>query len=85
MKNAIKMSEWAFKTLTEEEKKMITDAIDTICKNHEEESWARIYYAITTIVTHILSQKHADEMLEELDKRADVTSWAKTVASVVNA
>lgn len=36
MKKAIKMSEWAFKTLTEEEKKMIADAIDAICKNHEE-------------------------------------------------
>lgn len=32
MKNAIKMSEWAFKTLTEEEKKMLTNTIDTICK-----------------------------------------------------
>lgn len=69
VKKAIKMSEWAFKTLTEEEKKMIADAIDAIYKNHEEESWARIYYAITTTVTHILSQKHADEILEELDEK----------------
>lgn len=74
MKNAIKMSEWAFKTLTEEEKKMLTDTIDTICKNHEEESWARMYYAITTTITHMLVQMHADEMLEELDKKGDETN-----------
>lgn len=74
MKNAIKMSEWAFRTLTEEENKMLTDTIDTICKNHEEGSWARIYYAITTTVIHILSQKHADEMLEKLDKKEDGTN-----------
>lgn len=69
IKNAIKMSEWVFKTLTEEEKKMLTDTIDTICKNHEEESWARMYYAITTTITHMLVQMHADEMLDELDKK----------------
>lgn len=69
MKNAIKMSEWSFRTLTEEENKMLINTIDTICKNHEEESWARMYYAITTTITQMLVQMHADEMLEELDKK----------------
>ena len=74
MKNAIKMSEWAFRTLTEEENKMLTDTIDTICKNHEEGSWARKYYASATTVIHILSQKHADDMFEKLDKKEDGTN-----------
>ena len=65
MKKAMKFSDWCYKTLSEEEVKMLNDAIDTICGNHENEPWSKIYLAIMKTVNLRLSKMHADEMLDE--------------------
>ena len=46
MKKAKKFSDWCYKTLSEEEVKMLFTAIDTICSNHENEPWSKVYLAI---------------------------------------
>ena len=35
MKKAVKFKDWCYNTLSEEEVKMLNDATDTICGNHE--------------------------------------------------
>lgn len=65
MKKAMKFSDWCYKTLSEEETKTLNDVIDTICENHENEPWSKIYLAIMKTVNLRLSRMHADEMLDE--------------------
>jgi predicted alpha-1,6-mannanase (GH76 family) len=65
MKKAMKFSDWCYKTLSEEEVKMLNDAIDTICENHENEPWSKVYLAITKTVNLKLVRMAADEMLDE--------------------
>ena len=50
MKKAKKFSDWCYKTLLHEEVKMLFTVIDTICENHENEPWSKIYLAITKTV-----------------------------------
>lgn len=69
MKKAIKFGKLISETLTKEENKIIANAINTICDNHKNESWAKMYCVITTTVTRTLSQIHADEMLAELNEQ----------------
>lgn len=69
MKKAKKFSDWCYKTLTEEETKTLNNAIDTICDNHEDEPWSKVYLAIVKTVNLKLSRTHADEILAELDKQ----------------
>ena len=65
MKKAVKFSNWCYKTLSEEETKTLNDMIDTICENHESESWNKVYLAIMKTVNLKLVRMHADEMLDE--------------------
>lgn len=37
MKKAVKFDDWCYKTLSDGEVKMLNNAIDTICENHENE------------------------------------------------
>ena len=69
MKKAMKFSEWCYKTLSEEEVKMLNDAIDTICENHENEPWSKIYLAIMKTVNLKLSRMQADETFAEVNKQ----------------
>lgn len=71
MKKAKKFSDWCYKTLSHEEVNMLFDAIDTICENHENEPWSKVYLAITKTVNLRLSRKHADEMLAEQEVNND--------------
>ena len=41
MKKAKKFSDWCYKTLSDEETKMLNNAIDTICGNHEKNRGAK--------------------------------------------
>ena len=68
MKKAKKFSDWCYKTLSDEETKPLNNAIDTICENHENEPWSKVYLAIMKTVNLKLSRTHADEMLEELEE-----------------
>lgn len=65
MKKAKKFSDWCYKTLSEEEVKMLFTVIDTICENHENEPWSKVYLAIMKTVNLKLIRMHADEMLDE--------------------
>lgn len=67
MKKAKKFSDWCYKTLSNEETKTLNNAIDTICDNHEDEPWSKVYLAIVKTVNLKLSRMHADEMLAELE------------------
>ena len=69
MKKAVKFGDWCYKTLSDEETKMLNNAIDTICENHENEPWSKVYLAITKAVNLKLVRMHADETLVELDKQ----------------
>ena len=44
---------------------MLNNAIDTICGNHENEPWSKVYLAITKTVNLKLVRMAADEMLDE--------------------
>jgi hypothetical protein len=60
MKGAIKFSNWCYNTLSWEETKMLDNAIDTICKNHENESWSKMYLAVMkTINLNFASRDYA--------------------------
>lgn len=65
MKKAKKFSDWCYKTLSDEETKMLNDVIDTICENHENESWSKVYLAIMKTVNLKLVRMAVDEMLDE--------------------
>lgn len=65
MKKAMKFSDWCYNTLSDEETKTLNNAIDTICGNHENEPWSKIYLAIMKMVNLKLVRMHADEMLDE--------------------
>ena len=65
MKKAVKFGDWCYKTLSEEEVKMLFTVIDTICENHENEPWSKVYLAIMKTVNLKLIRMHADEMLDE--------------------
>ena len=65
MKKAVKFSDWCYKTLSDEETKTLNNAIDTICGNHENEPWSKVYLAITKTVNLKLVRMAADEMLDE--------------------
>lgn len=69
MKKAKKFSDWCYKTLSDEEVKMLFTAIDTICGNHESEPWSKVYLAIMKTVNLKLVRMHADEALAELDEQ----------------
>ena len=69
MKKAKKFSDWCYKTLSEEEVKMLNDAIDTICGNHENEPWSKVYLAIMKMVNLKLSRMQADETFAEVNKQ----------------
>ena len=69
MKKAMKFSDWCYKTLSEEEVKMLNDAIDTICENHENEPWSKVYLAIMKMVNLELSRMQADEIFAEVNKQ----------------
>lgn len=69
MKKAKKFSDWCYKTLSEEEVKMLNDAIDTICENHENEPWSKVYLAIMKMVNLELSRMQADETFAEVNKQ----------------
>lgn len=71
MKKAKKFSDWCYKTLSKEETKTLNNAIDTICENHEDEPWSKVYLAIMKTINLKLSRTHADEMLEELEENND--------------
>lgn len=65
MKKAKKFSDWCYKTLSDEETKTLNNVIDTICENHENEPWSKVYLAITKTVNLKLVRMAADEMLDE--------------------
>lgn len=65
MKKAMKFSDWCYKTLSEEEVKMLFTVIDTICENHENEPWSKVYLAVMKTVNLKLVRIAADEMLDE--------------------
>lgn len=65
MKKAVKFGDWCYKTLSNEETKTLNNAIDTICENHENEPWSKVYLAIMKTVNLKLIRMHADEMLDE--------------------
>lgn len=65
MKKAKKFSDWCYKTLSDEETKMLNDVIDAICGNHENEPWSKVYLAIMKTVNLKLVRMAADEMLDE--------------------
>ena len=69
MKKAKIFSDWCYKTLSEEEVKMLNDAIDTICGNHENEPWSKVYLAIMKMVNLKLSRMQADETFAEVNKQ----------------
>ena len=69
MKKAMKFSDWCYKTLSEEEVKMLNDAIDTICENHENKPWSKVYLAIMKMVNLELSRMQADEIFAEVNKQ----------------
>ena len=69
MKKAKKFSDWCYKTLSEEEVKMLNDSIDTICGNHENEPWSKVYLAIMKMVNLKLSRMQADEIFAEVNKQ----------------
>ena len=69
MKKAIKFGDWCYKTLSDEEVKMLNDTIDTICENHENEPWSKVYLAIMKMVNLELSRMQADEIFAEVNKQ----------------
>lgn len=71
MKKAVKFGDWCYKTLPEEEVKMLFTVIDTICENHENEPWSKVYLAIMKTVNLKLIRMHADEALAELEKQEE--------------
>lgn len=71
MKKAKKFSDWCYKTLSEEEVKTLNDVIDTICGNHENEPWSKVYLAIMKTVNLKLIRMCADEMLDEQEENKE--------------
>ena len=69
MKKAKKFSDWCYKTLSDEETKTLNNAIDTICGNHENEPWSKVYLAIMKMVNLKLSRMQADETFAEVNKQ----------------
>ena len=55
------------KHLQKKKRKCLPTQLIQFAKNHEKESWARMYYAIITTITHMLVQMHADEMNDTSD------------------
>ena len=69
MKKAVKFDDWCYKTLSDGEVKMLNNAIDTICENHENEPWSKVYLAIMKMVNLKLSRMQADETFAEVNKQ----------------